>query len=396
MEQREYFGVRVQQRRGGEATELFTFYARASDVDAWAGVRRSSDTDEGIQRVLKESRKKAITKFVSSNEFNTIPNSILLAFGEGAPTTFTSADEEVGEATGGASDNDCGDHLTWGTLGFSFDPQAPDEDRIAMVVDGQHRLRGLASYAEESGEDVPILVVALLDAGVQEQAFQFVVINNKSVRVPTSNVKSIIAGIDEDELQDRLEKAGVRYGSNSPTLKALNDRDDSPFKDLLEWDYNKVVDQRLIPLTALEQMLRQFENEFDFLEDDEDTLFYAFCAVWRAVKWRYEELWGERGKLMRKVSLAAFNEFLAQQLKTLWAVGTADIFESDSVEEATANVVRPIPPEFWTADWTVDKIQDNANVRRLIRRDLEAAQANVRLRRAWHTKLELIDGSKLS
>ena len=389
MEKRKYFGARVQQRRGDKTVRFFTFYARSSDVDGWAGVRESSDLAGGIQRVLNESRKKAISKFVSSNEFNTIPNSILIAFSEGRTVKFESFDDGVNEITGGVADNDCEDLITWGTLEFEFDPDSTESDRIAMVVDGQHRLRGLASYSDHSGEKVPLLVVALLDADLQEQAFQFVVINNKSTKVPTSNVKSIIADIDEDVLQDRLENAGVRYGSNSPMLKSLNDSPESPFKDLLDWHYNKKKDQRLVALTALEQMVRQFKNEFEFLEGDEDTLFYAFCAVWRAVRSRYDQLWGAEGNLMRKVSLAALNEFLAQQLKTIWAVGRADIFDSDSVESAVSDVIRPVPPEFWATEWTNVKVQDNANTGRIIRHDLETIQMNGRLGKEWYAGVDL-------
>lgn len=393
MEHRKYFGVRVQQRRGGQATEFFTFYARASDVNKWAGVRESSDIAGGIQRVLNEPRKKAIAKFMSSNKYNTIPNSILVAFDIGATTTFESLDGDVEAVVEGATDNECGENVTWGKLEFDFDPETAEEERIAMVVDGQHRLRGLAAYADQSGEDVPLLVVALLDADIQEQAFQFVVINNKATKVPTSNVKSIIADIDEEALQERLEDAGVRYGSNSPMLKAFNDSPESPFRSLLDWHYNKEKDQRLVPLTAIEQLVRQFVNEFDFLKDDEDTLFYALCAVWRAVQFRYEQLWGKEGNLMRKVSLAALNEFLAEQLKTIWAIGNADIFDSGSVESAVAGVIRPIPPEFWLSEWTGVKVQDNANTRRIIKHDLETIQKNARLGQNWRTNLELINAA---
>ena len=384
-EPRSYFGLRVRQRDAEGATELFTFYARASDVDGWAGVRRSADMDEGIQRVLKESRKRAISRFVASEETNTIPNSILIAFGDGV-ATFEETD------CGGADDtsNGCGDRLAWGTLTFDYRPEAPDDERAAMVVDGQHRLRGLAAYADDSGEDLPLLVVALLDADVQEQAFQFVVINNKAVRVPTANVKSIIAGIDEKALEERLNNAGVRYGSISPVLRDLNDLQESPFKDLLKWDYNKVDEGQLVPLTALEQMLRQLRVEFPFLEEDEDTLFFAFLAIWRAVASCYPELWGQEGKLMTKVGLAATNEFLTQRLKTFWESGLVDLYQPESVEPRVVEIMGRVPQEFWSSEWTIGKVQDNANVRRLIKRDLATSQNNARLKRPWHDELQLV------
>ena len=70
-------------------------------------------------------------------------------------------------------------------------------------------------------EDPPILLVALIDASSDEQAFQFVVINNKAAKVPTDNVKAIIATVSENDLRDRLLNAGVNYGDISATLKDI-------------------------------------------------------------------------------------------------------------------------------------------------------------------------------
>ena len=386
-ESRNYFGLRVRQRDAEGATELFTFYAKASDIDGWAGVRRSADMDEGIQRMLKPTRKRAISRFVASEKTNTIPNSILIAFSSGV-AMFKEVD--CGSADKGEISNGCDDRLAWGMLTFSYEPGAPDDERAAVVVDGQHRLRGLAAYAKESGEDLPLLVVALLDADVQEQAFQFVVINNKAVKVPTENVKSIIAGIDEEALTERLNNAGVRYGSVSPVLRDLNDFQDSPFKNLLKWDYNKVGGGQLVPLTALEQMLRQLRVEFPFLEEDEDTLFFAFLAIWRAVASCYPNLWGKEGKLMTKVGLTATNELLTQRLKAFWENELIDLYDPESVEPRVAEIMSRVPEEFWSAEWTIVKVQDNANVRRLIKRDLATSQTNARLKRPWYDELQLV------
>ena len=66
-------------------------------------------------------------------------------------------------------------------------------------------------------------------------------LNNKVVKIPTENVKSIIANLneEEEELQKRLLKAGVSYGKQSPVLIDINNLDSSPFQNLLKWPYNK-------------------------------------------------------------------------------------------------------------------------------------------------------------
>ncbi len=205
--------------------------------------------------------------------------------------------------------------------------------------------------SEYEKENLPVLIVSLLDASVEEQAFQFIVINNKAVRVPTENVKSIIANIDEEKLQDRLLKAGVKYGNTSPVLRDINDSERSPFKNLLDWQYNN-QGTKLVPLTAIEQSLRYLKAKFKFLDEDDDSLVEIFFAIWRSVKNEYEQLWGKDNdnndnKLMKKVSINALNEYIVDNLFTSWTMGLVDIFDSQSVEKQVFNMMKLLTIEFW-------------------------------------------------
>jgi DGQHR domain-containing protein len=199
---RNYFGYRLIQREDSDTVPFFIFFARAKDIRQWTGVRRVKDSDEGTQRILRPTRRKAITRFLSSYSKNTIPNNILLAFGpEAQDFEFTSLSSQLQscfseEGNRSSIFNDCGSQVEWGHISFSFNENAPEEDKPALIVDGQHRLYGISDYADEN---LPLLIVSLLNAPLQEQAFQFVVINNKAVRVPTDNVRAIIAQVDEDE-----------------------------------------------------------------------------------------------------------------------------------------------------------------------------------------------------
>ena len=199
MEKRSYFGCRIRQREDTNTVTFFIFYARVKDVKEWAGIRRVGTSSEGTQRLLRETRKKAITRFLRANPENTIPNNILLAF-ESDQTRFTPLDQKINQSISNFDiHNGCESLLEWGILEFEFDSDLNNDDSFpAFVVDGQHRLYGMSEYEKEN---LPVLIVSLLDASVEEQAFQFIVINNKAVRVPTENVKSIIANIDEEKLQ---------------------------------------------------------------------------------------------------------------------------------------------------------------------------------------------------
>jgi DGQHR domain-containing protein len=387
MTNKKYFGCLVRQREAIETVSFFVFYAFARDVKQWAGIRRVKDFSDGTQRILRPARQKAIKNFLERKSINTIPNNILLAFSPDA-SEFIPLEDKLADCLEDSSadfdfHNGCENRIQWGTLQFSFDPAAQEYEKPALIVDGQHRLYGMSSF---ENEDVPILVVSLIDASLQEQAFQFVVINNKAVRVPTDNVRAILANLDEQELENRLLSSGVKYADKSPVLRDINDLDYSPFKDLLNWPYN-TRGNKLVPLTSIEQSLRYLQSVFNIDEDD-DSLVGLFCSIWRAIALRYDVLWGQENQLMKKVSLNALNEFVTDRLKFAWEMGLIDIFDSDAVERQVSNIVAMLPQEFWQGKWSI-RVQDNSNVRNLIKSDLETLTNNSRLRKNWRDDLKL-------
>jgi DGQHR domain-containing protein len=399
MEHREYFGFFVHQREAAGVVPFFTFYARARDVSKWVGIRRSSEQPEGIQRMLRRSRILAISRFMGSHANNTIPGNILVAFGEGRAEVETLEERIASCIPPDTMQNGCGHLLRPAALRFNFDPAADETSRPALIVDGQHRLKGLEAYG---GEDVPILVVGLFSAPLIEQAFQFVVINNKATRVPTSNVKSIIADINESDLERRLLGAGVRYGDKSPILRDLTDLDSSPFAKLLDWDYNRegkieseAQGKRLVSLTALEQSMRYMSSHFKgvleggYEEGDEDSLYQMFTAMWRGVAENYPDIWARNDKMMAKVSLNALNEFLVDRLKKAWEFGLLNIFEPSEVQGQAKKIISDIPRAFWESEWTM-VIQDNANVRNIIQGDLSKVVENRRVGRPWNADLTIV------
>ncbi len=241
--------------------------------------------------------------------------------------------------------------------------------------------------SDYEAENLPVLVVSLFNASVEEQAFQFIVINNKAVKVTTNNVKAIIANLNEEELQSRLLRAGVKYGNTSPTLRDINDLDTSPFQHLLDWPYNK-QGIRLVPVATIEQALKYLKTMFTFLEEDDDSLLEIFCAIWRAIKQNYSDIWAEDNKFMKKVNINALNEFIIDRLKFAWELGIVDIFDSERLEKQVLDITKLLPQEFWQVEWSI-KLQDSTNVRKQIKDDLSTLADNCRLRRNWYQDLQL-------
>lgn len=389
MPSKTYFGYLLKQRVNSETVPFFVFNARAKDLQEWAGIRRVPDYAGGTQRTFRESRARAITRFLKSDAVNTIPNSVLIAF-QPDTTEFTPITEQLHECLPEDLDilNGCDYQAQWGTLKFSYTSALPEDERVAMIVDGQHRLNGMYEFEDEN---LPVVVISLVNAPLKEQAFQFIVINNKAVRVPAESAKSIVAELDEPdetELGDRLLKAGIKYRDISPILREINDLQNSAFYMLLDWSYNR-SGIKLVQLTAIEQSLKYLKTLFTFLEDDEDSLLEIFLAIWQGVKNTFPSLWGKDNVFMKKVNLNALNEFVCERLKMAWEFGLFDIFDPERVTQQTEQILSSVPAEFWKETWGI-RIQDNANVRDLIKGDLAQITENRKLRKRWGEDLKLV------
>jgi DGQHR domain-containing protein len=133
---------------------LYSFSEKASKL--WSSVsinRREENKDEGYQRVLSNSRVRAVADYIK--EGNIIPGSIIIAVDEGK---FNPAQGKLRLSAG---------------------------RDVAWVIDGQHRLAG-AHLASQEGVDIELNVVALLNLDEQQQIEQFVTINREGKNVPTS------------------------------------------------------------------------------------------------------------------------------------------------------------------------------------------------------------------
>ncbi|MAS93105.1 MAG: hypothetical protein CMO55_07905 [Verrucomicrobiales bacterium] len=379
----EYVGTKVHQRPGGNSPEFFAFYAPAKEICLWAGVVRTKDVSGGVQRALRDSRLSGIRKFLKSDTRNTFPNNILIAFSPG-----TSTYDKLPESNGNEVRNSCDENIELGKISFQFDPDWTDSEKPAVVVDGQHRLFGAASFDDEN---IPFLVVALLDAPPVEQAFQFIVINNKAVKVPTTTVKSIVADYEEleENLINRLIPAGISYGKKSPFLTAVDDSPDSPFQTLLDWDRNR-EGAHLIAVTAVESMLSYLKKELYLVIDrDEDSAQEILFWIWNRISELYADLWSEKNQqFFSKVNLVAMNEYCVGRLRGLASMQMLDLFNESEVAVATASAFRNIPSEFWMSDWSI-QIQDNKVIRELLKESFEAVATNCMKDRAWNTQIRL-------
>jgi predicted component of type VI protein secretion system len=91
---------------------------------------------------------------------------------------------------------------------------------------------------------------------------------------------------------------------------------------------------------------------------------------------------------MTKVNLDALNEYVVERLKHAWEFDLVDIFDPVAVERQVESIVRLLSQDFWMVEWSI-RVQDNANVRGMIKEDLATLAQNYKLGRHWSEDLKL-------
>lgn len=158
------------------------------------GEKREVEVYTGIQRELSTSRAKEISKYVNMVDA-TFPTSVILHL---EPSKIISYDEESGIMT------------------------IPDQDSVAKVLDGQHRIAGLENYNSSKGFQVAVTIFIGME--LEDQAIVFATINKTQTKVN----KSLVQDLFEFATHRSPQKAAHNI------TRALNQKDGSPFKDKIK------------------------------------------------------------------------------------------------------------------------------------------------------------------
>ena len=383
MATKQYCGFKIQQRKSPHSPSLFIFASNARDINEWATINRLKDRSGGTQRRLSESRVRAIHKFFSENEINTTPTGIIIAFKPGR-TNFSPFD--IGKVS---CEND---FIQWGTLSFDFDPEVPVQERPAFVVDGQHRLIGMSQFM---GEDLPVLVSAILDADDTEQAFQFIVINNKVSRVPTDLIRSLLVDFNENDLDARLKTARISMYQQAMLVATVDEDSESPFYHMVKWDIRGDNVNLAIKPQAIESGFSYIRHVFPRLDEDEDSLIDFFFGIWLGIKNVYEELWNNTdNRLFENAGFKTFTSYITDQIAVLVrsginVVNVVNIYDPKSVTNFAETIAKQVPVDFWKSTW-IGKSLDTSSGRELIDDQINKIRQNIIDDLPWWTNLTIV------
>ena len=343
-------------QREEDGLEVFVFQIKAKKLLEHSTVEPVERGTEGIQRLLIPLRVKKITNFFDKegNENNIIPNTIVVAI-----------------------DKEKMDSSTENQLNFDVE----EDEKFIKIIDGQHRLEGMA----KSNLDLNILVTAFIQPTSTEQAFQFLVINNKSHKIPPVHVKALVANYEdiESDLQDRLNKVGITF-NQIPDIDLVDREEESPLKGKIKWANNE---DGILALTAIERTLLYIVDRVPEAKEDDSIKRDILYQIWKANKELFPELWGtqEVNHLLEKASFIVLTIILIDY--TFSYCDTKSDMEDEEITvmdeniffEATKIYLKKFPKEFWTKEWTRTGLDTNAG-RILIKNSISQIKSNIRNR----------------
>lgn len=370
----EYDALSYPQRAGPGVPRFVIFHAPTEDIMQWADVDRLAvDNPTGAQRPLQKLKIGKVARFMKADPKNTIPTAVVIALDESA-AEFVPA---------GPAPRSCG------TLKIS---PAKGGGRPGLIIDGQHRVYGVAGHSPSTH----LNVVAFLGGDDAERAFQFVVINNSAAKVSKDHIKALNLKFDPTKLNKRLiTSAGVSMGVSEEKYEELALLDGSePFKGLIEWATNK---NGYVAANALESALAETKDRAHLL-GIEGLEIDVFLQIWTKIRELRKRLWlpFPQSRLLTKVSIYAITVYLLDSMVAKLRVDDSPVDYTDvtTLDSLVERIVSRIPEEFWTTEWTLKEL-DTAAGRKIVLAALGTIDSNVRYGRVWYDDVAFVDPALL-
>ncbi len=361
-----YSGFLVKQQPDTDSAFL-VFIAKAKEISLWAQADNIKLDRGNVQRALVEARWRQVRKFFKSSKNNVIPTSVTIAFDD-TIQKLNQIDQLVDEAPGFVLEQGPGD--LW-TLTFTSAVKSS-----CFIIDGQHRLKGMSQL----DFDIEVPVCLFVKMSKLERAFQFVTINNKSHKVPTDNLKALIANFEQiqSDLRSRLTHASITVPRFATAIDVLNEDEESPFYKMIDWVNNRFPDAKaIVPPTAVENSLKAISRAFPETREDESDALAILYSIWRTIFAPYavtHETAEHFPNLMLKATIQSLSEMIIEKLKADFDPAFSDSVITDngaSAGQVAAGLIKGLPIQFWQVPWKLKSLDTSAG-RDIIQSDIRA------------------------
>jgi DGQHR domain-containing protein len=370
-----YKCLKINQRTAEGSPAFLMFAAKAAEILKWAAIDRFDDkSQKGAQRIEKPYKIRAIKSYFAVNPCNTVPTAVVIGFRPGKTT--------VSQIAG----TDDLFHLQF----TAEEAEKITDNSIATVVDGQHRLSGMAAF----DPNILVNVIGLLDVNDIETAFQFLVINNKAAKVSSDHLRALALHYQKEELATRLQKVRLDLDPNLRFVGFANQLEDSPFKGILKLP-NNAEGSRWVAPAAIEDSINYMRSQkLPELVEDDDMVTELFFTMWASIKSKWPQLWNIESKLFEKVSVVCLSQFLINNLLRQFDWSGLDIFDPTEVQKEFDKMISVLCPDFWlpSTEWTAKGLDTQAG-RKMLLEALEQMVRNARQQEPWYTEISMIKPS---
>jgi DGQHR domain-containing protein len=391
-----YLGFTYNQRPdAAEAPRFCVFRAPVGEILQWAAIHRLDKSHpDAIQREPKRARILGIKRFLEQDPRNTIPAAIVVALNNVqiqpiVGCKFSTSGEPISpEALEGLTQ-----------IAIDVPEGVKPTVLPGLVIDGQHRLKGIAEFSLNTS----INVVAILDTDDNEQAFQFLVINNKAAKVSTDHIRAMVGlNYKEPELTSRLRTARLNLDENVGSVGVMDTDPESPFKGLIKWPHNVTYEEEKatqgghIPPAAIEAAIGYIKSKRIGDLDDPESVDQFFISTWSVVKEEWAHIFNRQSKLLDKVGIICLTEFMTNQLRSA-SLNKKSKFSMANPEEVMVNtkeLLETLEPDFWRVEWKSTSYDTRAGRDQIVSA-LDTIHGNLGEERPWHTDVDMIASSEV-
>jgi len=355
-------------QRGEEQRDVFISSIPVKHLSRHSRVEVVERGTTGVQRLLMPARVNKVKNFFNVSTDNIIPTALCISINK-QPVESEDAS---------------------GCQKLSF--ECVDDEKFITIVDGQHRLEGMSKCQQ----DLRVLVAAFVKPSDEELAFQFLVINNKSHKVPNVHVKSIIANYEtiESDLGSRLNMVGISH-SQIPDVDLIDIEDESPLKGLVKWTNNP---NGVIPVAAIENSLKYIVERVCGIEEDNSLKRDILYQIWKAIKDLYSTRLDFSGEslnhLLEKAPFIVVTSMMVDySFNYCDTMASLDqdisVYDEDTFYNSTKIFFKSFPEKFWSLEWTKKGLDTSAG-RILIKHSIQKIKDNIR-----NNEEDVIDGITL-
>jgi len=263
-----------------------------------------------------------------------------------------------------------------------------------LVIDGQHRLKGIESF----DPNTHVNVVALLDVDADEKAFQFLVINNKVAKVPSDHIRALNLNYTS-ALTNRLKDARLSLDDNVGSVGVMDTDPESPFRGLIKWPNNMRYtgdatnqDGYVVP-AAIESSIGYIKSLRIGDLDDNESVDEFFITIWKVVSKEWSSIFNKNqgNKLLDKVGIVCLTEFLVDELLSLSRNKRTkfSMANPEQVGEYTKDLIDGLDPDFWITEWKSTSY-DTRSGRDQIVANLKRIYGNMSEGKPWDEEVDVI------